>query len=218
MVVVTDDPVFNLARARNLGANAAVTPWLLFIDADVLVTDLQDWINHGLQAGKFYMTRNYGTDLTGTFFCMRQIYSQIAGYDEAFRGWGGEDDDMYYRLAKAGQQKQTYPDSIFVSINHDEDERFAEYPDSNKTKQWMVNQWYRNIKYDLMAVRGGDLSLAERIYIRKLATEAALNAIGDEVIIPTELFVNLGENMDLIRLNAWALDRRLIYTVRSRAQ
>ena len=216
VIEVTDDPNFSLPRARNLGANAANTPWLLFIDADVMVGDLNEWVNHGLKAGGFYMTRAYGTDLTGSFFCARQMYAQIGGYDEAIRGWGGEDDDIYYRLTKAGLEQRIYPDDLFTSISHSEDERFAQYPGSSKTKQYMTNQWYRCIKYDLMAVRQNELSLAERIYVRKLATEASLHAIRNGGINQTELFFDLGERADMVRFIDWSLERRVVYKVAER--
>ncbi len=218
VIEVTDDPEFNLARARNLGANAASTPWLLFIDADVKVADLKGWEQHGLRADGFYITRAYGTDLTGSFFCTRQMYEKAGGYDEAIRGWGGEDDDMYYRLAKAGYQQRIYPDDLFASIAHSEGERFAFYPDSSKQKQWMINQWYRCMKYDLITTWGRELSLEERLSIRALAKEAALNAIGEGGINQTELFIDLGERVDLVKFTDWSLGRRIVYKVCRRPQ
>ena len=39
LVVKDDVPQFSLARLRNLGAKATSAPWLLFLDADVLLTE-----------------------------------------------------------------------------------------------------------------------------------------------------------------------------------
>lgn len=212
IIEVTDDSGFNAARARNIGASAATTPWLLFIDADIIVKEgFGDWVERELKPEAFYTTRMFGsTDVSGTCFCPRQTYLDISGYDEAFRGWGCEDDDLHLRLARTGQHVQHYPDTLFSAIPHGEEERFF-YPGTNRNTQFMVNHWYSYMKYDLMALWGRDLSLTERTSLRQLATDAQQQASADGRLNPIETFLELGERTEMARSTAWKLERRLLY-------
>ena len=217
IIKVTDDPGFHLARARNIGANIATTPWLLFIDADVKAEAMQNWINNQLKADEFYLTRNYGADLTGSFFCPRSIFELVGGYDEAIRDWGGADEDIYLRLIRSGQTQKNYPDELFSALLHGEDERFTYCKESNRDKQMLLSYWYASMKYDLMAVWGRDLSLAERMQIRKLANEASVHAMsGINGANKTELSITLGESTDMMRSTNWVIERRMVYSFSAR--
>jgi glycosyltransferase involved in cell wall biosynthesis len=219
LVQVTDEPGWNLSRARNLGAKAAATPWLLFMDADALASDkLGDWVQQHLHAeNAVYLHGQVGRgDLSGTFFCARTSFESIGGYDEAFTGYGGEDDDIYYRLIQLGQQTVFYPDDLFGSIPHPDAERLLHYPKSSKGEAIMANLLYRHMKYDLAGILSQDSSLETRTFLRKLATESVKNlaASPDQ---PSELFLNLGARTELGRLLEWDIERRIVYKITRRS-
>lgn len=218
VVEVRDDPGFSVARARNMGAQSAITPWLLFIDADIIVNEgFGAWLKSGLKPDGFHITPSFGsTDVSGTFFCPRLFFEGVGGYDEAIRGWGGEDDDLYLRLLQAGHKLWNYPDALFSTISHGEDERFSFYPGTNRNMQMMLNHWYTCMKYDLMAASGRSLSMEERTSLRKVASEAAQQALNKEKFNHTETFMELGERTELTRSMDWKLERKLIYKLSDR--
>ncbi|MES2013552.1 MAG: glycosyltransferase [Pseudomonadota bacterium] len=219
VINVLDDSGFNVARARNIGAKAATTPWLLFIDADIVVSDdLADWLSHGLQPDNFYITSNFGaTDVSGTCFCAKLAFDSVGGYDEAFSGWGGEDDDFYLQLSRAGQHLLNYPAALFSAIPHSDEERFSFSKGSNRSKQLILNHWYRCMKYDLMATREGALSIEERMSLRALALELQQRATTNNQFSSTEVILGLGERMEMLRSTTWKIERQLVYKFSSRS-
>jgi len=57
------------------------------------------------------------SDASGFFFVDFLTLKNIGGYDERFTVWGGEDNDMAYRLQRAGL-KQEYMDFYLLHIKH----------------------------------------------------------------------------------------------------
>lgn len=45
-----------------------------------------------------------------------ELFERVGGFDERYRGWGGEDEDMLYRVASAGAAVQF--DDVFVHLAH----------------------------------------------------------------------------------------------------
>ncbi|MBE1498209.1 hypothetical protein H4696_005309 [Amycolatopsis lexingtonensis] len=45
-----------------------------------------------------------------------ELFTEVGGLDERYRGWGGEDEDMLYRVANAGSVVQF--DDVFVHLAH----------------------------------------------------------------------------------------------------
>lgn len=156
LVSVSDDPGFCASRARNLGAGAANTEWICFIDADIRVDPAWlDWIRGNLQSGHFYRAakvqgRRDG-ETWGTVICQKAAFDRLGGFDEVFRGWGGEDTDLYFRLAEnADQFESAYPSHFVTAISHDDEERTRFHQLKNRWLQLVVNRYYRNAKYFLM--------------------------------------------------------------------
>jgi hypothetical protein len=81
---------------------------------------------------------------------MRNDHKSIDGYDEAFRGWGGEDDDLYARLSLIGINQNFYPSSFVEAISHDDELRLQGYYLKEKSYHLLVNQTYSAIKLALM--------------------------------------------------------------------
>lgn len=56
-------------------------------------------------------------DVPGACLWIRpELYERVGGFDERYRGWGGEDEDMLYRVASAGSVIQF--DDVFVHLAH----------------------------------------------------------------------------------------------------
>ena len=156
IVLVNDDPGFCAARARNIGASVANSPWLFFIDGDIKVKPgFLKWIKSNAKKGFYYRasaTSNGKLDKEtwGSFLCGKQDYKTIDGYDEMFRGWGGEDDDIYARLTLSGIQQNFYPSKFLGVISHDDTIRLDAYRLKEISSHHMINQTYLGIKLALM--------------------------------------------------------------------
>jgi glycosyltransferase involved in cell wall biosynthesis len=209
---VNDDPGFSLARARNIGAYAASSSWLCFVDADVVIDkQLLDWARDTLQPGAFYGPQPRMPNAMGSCFCSKSAFLEVGGYDEAIRGWGGEDVDFYRRLTQAGYREEGYPAALVSAIRHEDEERTQFYEIKDKARSMQIIEWYLLVKYDLMAIRNGVLPVEERMALMNLAKEAVLRADdGPEKL--SQLSVHLGERMDLTRNVDWQVHRELVYS------
>jgi len=107
VVAVNDRPQFNISAARNLGADSATSPWLAFIDADIVIA--ADFLERlCLRPGSFYRfpPRDRGSSLLGSCVMPADAYRAVGRYDEVIQGYGGDDQDMYFRLGLAGLRPQ----------------------------------------------------------------------------------------------------------------
>lgn len=155
VVRVDDDPGFCLPRARNIGAAHSSAPWICFIDADIRINDgWLDWLQQNLRDGYFYQAalvdgaRNPET--FGTVVCPRAAFESVGGYDEVFRGWGGEDDDLYARLVHcAGARASQYPAHFVEAISHADDERTTFHAIKSVDVQSLINACYIRAKNHL---------------------------------------------------------------------
>ncbi|MBI3903487.1 MAG: glycosyltransferase family 2 protein [Nitrosomonadales bacterium] len=216
VIRINDDPGFHVGRARNAGAKAATAPWLCFIDADVAINaGLMSWATENLRADAYHRPQPYDGEAYGTFFCPRAAFLETEGYDEAIRGWGGEDDDFYWRLKLAGYREDSYPSCLVSPIRHGDDERYFEAKD--KSTSHHIYQWYSIMKADMMAIGNNHLPLQERLTLMKLSREVVeqIEQTGGQA--NTELFLNLGERMDTMRYTGWEIQRKLVYRHSRRA-
>lgn len=159
VIRVTDDQGFCPARARNLGAMAVSFDWILFIDADIHVSaNLFEWMNSNLDTNNFYRAGRVDgtrrTDTWGTFICRKRIFDSISGFDEVFRGWGGEDDDIFRRLVAMGVNESEYPGEYVSPIRHDDLMRLAFYDIKERDIHHCINWFYIEAKMQLMAIHG----------------------------------------------------------------
>lgn len=172
VVRVDDDPGFCLPRARNLGAQKTGASWLCFIDADVKVTPgWTQWMAENLDSRCFYRAGMVNgeriKDTWGTVLCPRKAFADVGGYDEAFGGWGGEDDDLYERLKLRGYTESSYPAQFVDAISHDDRERTLFHDIKDKELHHFVNRFYAEAKLDLMKIIGRELPLADRLSVMK---------------------------------------------------
>jgi glycosyltransferase involved in cell wall biosynthesis len=164
VVYVNNDPGFCAARARNYGAAVAKSKWLCFIDADIIIgIGFISWLKKHLSPTKFYraslINGERDKETWGTCLCERFAFEALGGYDEAYRGWGGEDDDLYYRLKMSDYIESEYPFSFVTAINHHDEKRMFHYQIKEKSTHWFINETYRDVKLSIMRIQGANTQL-----------------------------------------------------------
>lgn len=164
LVRVTDDAEFSASRARNIGVRATTAEWLCFIDADMrMQPGWLDWMRGNLHPRCFFVASEEDgvsdVEAAGTVVCTRQAFDAIGGYDEVFRGWGGEDTDFYKRLALQALGRAYYPRHFLDPIRHGEEERFRFNPLKHKGLAIVISELYVEAKALIMAVQRVDSDL-----------------------------------------------------------
>ncbi len=166
---------FNLANARNTGAENVTAKWLCFIDADVIVaSDFCARVIPLLKLGNYYRATPIVGELCGTVICETKSFISTGGYDEVLQGWGGDDYDLYNRLRIANVTPANFPGELLRPISHSKEVRVQNYDIKDPQFSWKINQIYIQAKIDIMKIVGHPLSLSRRVAIyRKIATFVA---------------------------------------------
>ena len=169
---VEDDSPFCVARGRNLGANLADSDWIVFIDADILsVPGWHKWMQDNVEVGKFYrqspIEGKRCLETWGTCIISRSDFENVGGYDEIFRGWGGEDTDIYERLILNGSKECFFPGEFISAIKHGDDLRAGWYGLRNIKEAEALTKCYSLAKSAVMEQFNfkGDLPLEYRYYL-----------------------------------------------------
>jgi len=179
VVRVTEAPSFHCARARNLGAAATRAPWLLFIDADVLVEpDVLSVVRPLLRPGKFSRAAPLAKECWGTIFVSRADFDAVGGYDEVFRNWGGEDDDLVWSLKRIGRREVGFPGALVEPIPHSDALRTQHYADQDRFGSGRRNGVYSLIKQAVVRQVGAiDLATRQRLY------DTVSQGVGREAVV-----------------------------------
>ena len=181
LVQVNDDPVFSLARARNIGAENASHELLCFIDADVMIHfKLGEWLEINHDPNSFYLyPKEKKFDLCGFVIVGRKHFFKVDGYDEAFRGWGAEDNDLYERLARMGLSESRIPLGSISAIPHGNELRQVDKNSGGLgsiRENMSMLELYQAIKRDTWHLTGREVELEKRKelfqFIRTLREEA----------------------------------------------
>ncbi len=175
VVRVTDDQNFSASRARNIGAAATTAKWLCCLDADILVRPgWLDWLRPRLHNENTYFRANKLNssrllESYGMACVSHSAFDSIGGYDEAFRGWGVEDDDFFIRLKSGGFREDEYPFYFIGNIPHEDDRRTQFHEIKDKEISRRAGIFYLEAKKTLAKVLSHDLTLAEREQLMQIA-------------------------------------------------
>jgi len=106
VVRVAEATGFNASHARNLGARAATGDLLVFVDADVVLADSFIASVDACLASNEYAkfpdpAAPRDNSVQGTCVIHRRHFELVGGYDEVLTNYGGEDLELYERLALA---------------------------------------------------------------------------------------------------------------------
>lgn len=207
IVQVADEPVFNVSRARNLGAKASRCSWLCFIDADVEIspTYLQ-WLRRKATPDYFYrIEKTLNKDdaarykgVYGTVACQRALFQKIGGFDEVFQGWGMEDDEFFVRLVLSGCNVAPVPSKHFIgAIRHDDDLRVAHYSEKRKKESSNAGQLYVSAKLHVMKLTNVldiPIKLRQEIYnYVRGATAATANDSPVSMLVSDDMRIEIAQ-------------------------
>jgi glycosyltransferase involved in cell wall biosynthesis len=207
LVRVPGQSQFNLAAARNAGARLAEAPWICFVDADVILEQgFSAALSEVLAPGGYYRVVSGDGGIGGTFACSKTDFERVGGYDEVYRGWGEEDNDLYDALQFVGLNQRSLPAALLQHLPHGDDERTRFYPVADRLLGHAVNRVYRIVKWD--TARLG----------RELLTATMRRAIYDKVAEVVTTSIQTGRPGDLavhlphgIVPGGWSLKRQLTY-------
>ncbi|MBG9388945.1 glycosyltransferase family 2 protein [Caenimonas aquaedulcis] len=151
-------PRFELARARNLGAQAAGAGWLCFVDADgLLAPDFIARVRPVLADGCFHVAQPSTGTVSGMCIVGRREFDAVGGYDAVLQGWGMEDKDFYARLAIARVPHRAFPRELVTMIDHSNAMRVEHFETKHLKLSSTLNLAYCRAKWDLMRL-GQDMS------------------------------------------------------------
>jgi glycosyltransferase involved in cell wall biosynthesis len=183
-------PVERLRRvAARLGVEATEAPLLTaaHIEADwssIEPYEIPDpWFERYVQP----VWRQYGDDITacplawsygttGNLSVSRAALERCGGFDEGFEGWGLEDTELHYRLARAGLRTRIHGEARNYHQNHARDDTALKW------------NWLRNARHFLRKHEAMDVAL----YIQAEVTNLPLGdvcrileeaAAGDSVLV-----------------------------------
>jgi glycosyltransferase involved in cell wall biosynthesis len=149
VVSLKNKPLFNISHAKNIGAQQASADVLIFLDADIVVSD--DFLlslNFPYDKGCYGTFRShFGDSLRGSCVVRREHFEEVDGYDELLSGYEGEDLDLYMRLRTAGVTFIILNDDRIKNvIEQSECERLRFRPQSDIKKQFLRGQLYQLAK------------------------------------------------------------------------
>ena len=181
----------NPAAPRNVGAAVAHTPWLCFVDADVVLDPrFSEIVVPTLMPGHFYRVPHFVEGLCGTCICSRQDFDRIGGYDDVYQNWSGEDDDFYEALRFVGVTAMSLSPSLLRHLEHGDDLRMVYCSLQNRELSRAINGAYRRIKWDIVQASGHMLPRETRAHLYANVAQLVPSFVkGGEA---TDLRINLG--------------------------
>ena len=213
VVQVRDAPVFNIARARNLGAQGARGEWLCFIDADIVLdARFVEQTLPRLREGAFYSIAHPAPDAVGTVICRHADFVALEGYDEVLQDWGPEDRDLYLRLVLRGCAHEMLPGDWIRVIKHEDAERVHYYKIKDRWLSQRINASYSQIKHDLARQFGNPnvpLDVRRAVYAQVRQTLQRGAEAGDG---SARIQITLPPALD-VRLYGWQMNRVWVYEI-----
>lgn len=159
MVSVVDKPKFNVSHARNLGAAQAKGEFLIFLDADVVITEhFVDTIDTQMKDQSF---ARFGppaqNSLRGCCVVQKKDFEKIGGYDELLGGYEGEDLELYVRLRLIGIIDVMLKPTIVLDVIEQNTEERERYRSPDLKLQFLRGQLYSSAKEMVMSVLGSPI-------------------------------------------------------------
>jgi glycosyltransferase involved in cell wall biosynthesis len=204
---VSNQPKFSMTKARNIGARNALSCWLCFLDADVLIkTHFTSAFRKKIRNGNFYplatflrLQRKDLHGLAGTVVCEYSAFRSVGGYDEVMADYGWEDIDFYQRLVRSGRSARVSPpDTIEHVIQHGER---AAFHSLNARISLLRNGFYCAAKLKLMDMFGLNaelpISIREDLFaqLTKVAQKWDQSKLDAVATVTVKLSLELNEKL-----------------------
>ena len=154
---VPDRQYFDPSEARNVGFEAATRPWVLFLDADILMNLplFQDIALPPNKKSYFLLGKHRERGAFGSVLVSVSAVQKIGGYDVRFKGYGGEDIDFFERLSIAGYDRVFLVNEPVNILPHSVESRTVNFQEKDRRFSLLVNRAYGVIKADLLRNRNG---------------------------------------------------------------
>jgi hypothetical protein len=117
---------FNRGLIKNIGALNSQADYFIFHDVDMLVQGRADYSypEHptllATNASQFGWKMPFPEYFGGVVAFNRKDFEAINGYSNGFAGWGGEDNELYYRVLACGLPIG-YREHRYLSLPHPKD-------------------------------------------------------------------------------------------------
>ncbi|XP_063788210.1 beta-1,4-galactosyltransferase 1-like [Pseudophryne corroboree] len=117
------DSKFNRAKLMNVGYSEAVNEYdyncFIFSDVDIIPMDHRNLYrcsknpkHMANSLDKFNFRLRYKTVFGGVVAFSKEQFLKVNGFSNVFWGWGGEDDELYQRVIKAGMEIERLDQNI----------------------------------------------------------------------------------------------------------
>jgi glycosyltransferase involved in cell wall biosynthesis len=183
IAIVTEAPIFNLSRARNVGARLARAPWLAFCDADdLLPPSFASELLSRMVPGTYLRTlRNtpFGPKKQWIpLVCEAAAFWAVGGYDDAFRGWGPEDRELIDRLGRSGIKEGLGTAALVETLPHSNAARSTYYEHTIDVSS-VTGFHYAEIKRRYFETRGQWFTDSQRHSTYRAVEQAVLASLGE---------------------------------------
>jgi glycosyltransferase involved in cell wall biosynthesis len=215
VIKVSDEPYFDIARARNAGGDAAAGEWIAFIDADVLIVpDFHERLASRMKPGVFlrFFPEKRGTSLFGSAVMRREDYRMVGRYDEVLQGYGADDQEIYFRLQLSGIEAVAMEfDLVTRVIDHDTAARIKYGRLPSMLHHQRINSAYLLVKTTLLRLLGvNGVSPEQCRTLYKLVGEV-VNDANRSPDSPVHFTIDLPPEPLGIPMPAWKAQRRLTF-------
>jgi glycosyltransferase involved in cell wall biosynthesis len=159
VVRVTGVTGFNASHARNVGAAEARSDTLVFVDADVVISDqFIPFVDENVGENAFAKPQDpqvlLDNSMQGTCVVHKRHFNLVGGYDEVLQNYGGEDLELYERLATARVDRVLLSPSTFIRvIEHGQDDR-GRFFEKGSDLGFLIGKVYRVAKDMMIRVNG----------------------------------------------------------------
>lgn len=130
VVRIEQQPVWNLARAYNLGLRFVVGECIFKADADIVMVG--DIVERKPTPGETFLAGNWAnarnrneTFLNGSLLIATNDMLSVGGYDERVDRYGWDDDDLYQRLRNRNLRRIGFKHGVLFHLPHSDRSRIA---------------------------------------------------------------------------------------------
>jgi len=179
LVVVSGEPVFNASRARNLGAKDARASWLVFCDADdLLSSSFSSDVLRLAEPGTYQRGLRRNKPAPIPLACEAITFSVLGGYDDAMQGWGMEDVEFMIRLGQSGVREVIGSAAVVENLWHTRAE-VIRYYEHKVEISLVINHYYCFIKGRYFQAAGRWFTDKQRYSTYASVREAVLALLAD---------------------------------------
>ncbi len=172
VVEVFGKSYFDRSHAKNQGVEAARTPWVCLVDADMILDpQFIPRTRTLLRPGRVVRSDAVKEGTGGTFFFEKHRFAQVGGHDPVFFGWGEQDEDLVNAIQFTGAQLVHFPAGLIRHREHDDHARTRFHQDTDRKRTHMINRLYRAAKWDWARLSGQIPNLEERQKLHSLIRE-----------------------------------------------